>query len=709
MAILSGGDGGNVLIGTPGADTIYGHSIADTVPNGEAILATEVGSGFNSPVFASSAPGDPGRLYVIEKDTGRIMLLDPSTGAKSVFLDIPDSEFAAGGERGVLSLAFDPAYATNGRFFVYLTNADGNVEVRAYQRSAGNPDVADAGSFTTIITVAHPTFANHNGGTLAFGPDGYLYVSIGDGGGGGDPGENAQDTDKLLGKILRLDVSRDDFPADSSRNYAIPADNPFVGKAGADEIWAYGLRNPWRISFDSATGDLYIADVGQNTMEEIDFQAAGSAGGRNYGWDILEGTLPFEGVDGPGLVAPVFQYDHTLGQSVTGGLVYRGPAAGLKGSYIFADFVSGRIWTLRIENGQAVDVIERTDQVMSDSGPLSFVSSFGTDGNGELYVVSLGGQIFRLTPSATAGDGDDDISGGNGNDTLYGGVGDDTISGGAGNDRLDGGIGADHMAGGTGNDTYVVDTLADVVTESARQGTDTIETALGAFSLAARADVEALTYTGSSSFTAAGNALANVLTGGAGNDDLDGGAGADRLVGLGGNDTYHVDSARDKITEAPGGGIDTVLATVSYALPANVENLTFMGAGRLVTTGNVLDNTITGGAQGDALNGGAGNDTLVGAGGNDSMNGGAGQDVFVFAPGSGNDSIVGFDANPAGGQDVLDVSLFGIDADDFAARVGITDLGSHTLLTIDGAATVMLRGVNGVGANTITVDDFRFA
>ncbi|HKP33505.1 MAG TPA: PQQ-dependent sugar dehydrogenase [Sphingomicrobium sp.] len=467
MAVISGGDGGNIIVGTDADDTIYGHSVADISPSAGQIVATAVATGFNAPVFATSAPGDPNRLYVVEKDLGRIVLLNPSTGDRSIFLSIPTNQLSTGGEQGLLSVAFHPDYQTNGRFYVNFVNANGDVEVRSYTRSAGNPDVANP-TGTTVITVPHPGQTNHNGGTVVFGPDGYLYVSIGDGGGGGDPGENAQNVNSLLGKILRLDVNGDAFPGDPARNYAIPSDNPFVGLPGADEIWAYGLRNPWRMSFDSATGNLYIGDVGQSAREEIDFQPAG-IGGRNYGWDTREGTLFFEGPNSPGFVDPIFEYPRALGQSVTGGYVYHGPAPGLQGSYVFADFLSNRVWSLRVENGSAIDVIERTGQIVTGGAPLSQIASFGVDGNGALYAISLSGTIYRLTPSAAAGDGNDTISGGGGNDVIAGGIGNDLIDGGTGNDILTGGAGADRMVGGAGADLFTDtqnnlngDTIADL-------------------------------------------------------------------------------------------------------------------------------------------------------------------------------------------------------------------------------------------------------
>jgi len=434
MPIISGGDGGNIIVGTDADDTIYGHSEADSLPNAGQIAATQVASGFSSPVFATSAPGDPNRLFIVEKDLGRIVILDLTTGARSTFLSIPSNQITTGGEQGLLSVAFHPNYANNGRFYVNLVNANGDVEVRGYTRSAGNPDVANP-TGTTVIIVPHPGQTNHNGGTVAFGPDGFLYISIGDGGGGGDPGENAQNLNSLLGKILRIEPTVDAFPGDATRNYGIPNDNPFVGVAGADEIWAYGLRNPWRISFDSVTGDLYIGDVGQSAREEIDFQPAGT-GGLNYGWDTREGTLPYEGADSPAFTDPIFEYPRTMGQSVTGGYVYHGPAPGLQGAYIFADFLSNRIWSLRVENGQAVDVVERTAQIVTGGAPLSQIASFGVDGNGALYAISLSGAIYRLTPSASAGDGNDTISAGAGNDTITGGIGTDTLTGGIGNDTF---------------------------------------------------------------------------------------------------------------------------------------------------------------------------------------------------------------------------------------------------------------------------------
>jgi Ca2+-binding RTX toxin-like protein len=451
---LRGTDGADTLKGGRGDDRIFGHDGKDKATDVGAIVVDEVGSGFGGAVFAGAAPGDPDHLYVLQKDVGQIYILDPETGTSSLFLDIPEAEFTGGGEQGVLGLAFHPDYAENGRYFVHLVNPEGNIEVREYARSAD----PDAGAVRSIIEIPHPVNTNHNGGTVAFGPkDGYLYVSIGDGGGGNDPDGNGQNKGVLLGKLLRLDVDGDDFPADSGRNYAIPADNPFVGKNGADEIWAYGLRNPWRIAFDK-NGDLYIADVGQSAREEINFQPASSSGGENYGWDLAEGSL---GDPPPGSVLPVFEYGRDLGRVVAGGEVYRGPGSTMAGAYFFTDVATGRVWTL--EDGEAT---ERTSQITGSGAPLSSIVSFGHDGSGRLYAVSIGGAIFRLDFQKHADDagdvlrgrgGDDRMFGGPGNDDIRGDSGDDRLSGGYGDDLINGGKGRDKLVGGAGVDTFVFD------------------------------------------------------------------------------------------------------------------------------------------------------------------------------------------------------------------------------------------------------------
>jgi len=249
---MSGLGGADTLNGGDGADTLYGHSAGASSAINVSVFAT----GFSQPVAAAATAADPGFLYVVEKASGIIWRVDAASGARTTFLDIPNAQFLADGERGVLGLAFHPEYESNGRFFVCLTDAQGDIQVREYTRSA-NPAVANT-TFSVVIEVPKQTGeSNHNGGWIGFSPeDGYLYIATGDGGGGGDPGNRAQNLNDLLGKILRIDVDGDDFPTDSARNYAIPDDNPFVGIAGADEIWMSGVRNPWRNAFDPRNGDL---------------------------------------------------------------------------------------------------------------------------------------------------------------------------------------------------------------------------------------------------------------------------------------------------------------------------------------------------------------------------------------------------------------------------------------------------------------------
>jgi glucose/arabinose dehydrogenase len=338
------------------------------------------------PVYLTHAGDGSGRLFIVEKP-GRIRIVKDGDLLPDPFLDITDRTRSTGNEQGLLGLAFDPQYRTNGRFFVDYIDLNGNTVVARYLVSADNPDKADPASGAAILRVNQP-YANHNGGDLVFGPDGYLYIGMGDGGSAGDPLGNGQRLDTLLGKLLRIDVRSDP--------YAIPPDNPFLGRAGArPEIWAYGLRNPWRFSFDRATGDLYIGDVGQDAYEEIDFQPAGSAGGQNYGWNIMEGLHPYKGGDTAGLVPPVAEYSHDGGNcSVTGGYVYRGTRIPpLQGTYLFGDYCTGTIWVLRRIAGE---------WRMADWSGFSFgfpISSFGEDESGELYILDYkAGAAFIFEP-----------------------------------------------------------------------------------------------------------------------------------------------------------------------------------------------------------------------------------------------------------------------------------------------------------------------
>lgn len=449
MPIFTGDQSANTLTGGAGADTLIGNGGADTL-NGDdgddilyghsqgavsTITVSSFTTGLAQPVAAATAPGDDGFFYVVEKASGIIWRVNDDTGARTQFLDIPNAQFLSNDERGVLGLAFHPEYVSNGRFFVYLTDAEGDIQIREYTRSA-NPAVANT-TFSIVIEVPKQTgFANHNGGWIDFSPvDGYLYIATGDGGSGGDPFNYAQNLDVLLGKMLRIDVDGDDFPADANRSYAIPDDNPFVGEAGADEIYMYGLRNPWRNAFDPRNGNLYIADVGQGAREEVNFFATGAGAGANLGWRIMEGTQPYNpgppGTPQPGdpsLILPVFEYDHSLGISITGGEVYTGGVTSFVGQYVFIDFGSERFWTYSPETGGVLRDTQFTGATMGS------VVEFVTGTDGALYAIGIGGTIWRITPGAGAEDVADTLNAGAGNDLLFGHAGNDVLNGGLGVD-----------------------------------------------------------------------------------------------------------------------------------------------------------------------------------------------------------------------------------------------------------------------------------
>ncbi|RMG91767.1 MAG: glucose dehydrogenase [Chloroflexi bacterium] len=342
--------------------------------------------GLTKPVFLTHAFDD--RLFIVEQP-GIIRIAQNGTLLPEPFLDITDRVGSDAFEQGLFSVAFHPAYQENGRFFVNYTDKSGNTVIARYQVSE-NPNQANPDSETILLYIPQP-YANHNGGQLQFGPDGYLYIGMGDGGNAGDPLGHGQNPATLLGAMLRIDVDH----TTSDKPYAIPPDNPFITEANKlPEIWAYGLRNPWRFSFDRITGDMFIADVGQNQWEEVHFQPASSTGGENYGWNILEGSHCFIQANCAtiGLELPIFEYDHSEGCSITGGYVYRGqqfPA--LWGNYFVADFCSGNIWAVtqtETGNWSARKVLE--------SGLR--ISSFGEDVNGELYVVVMNGRIFQIQP-----------------------------------------------------------------------------------------------------------------------------------------------------------------------------------------------------------------------------------------------------------------------------------------------------------------------
>jgi len=397
----------------------------------QGTFAQRAASGLTQPVYVTHAPGDTGRLFICEK-RGRIKILNLQTGVVNATLFLAINDTDSGGDGGLQSMAFHPDYANNGRFFVDVTVDNGgiggspfSVHIREYHVSAGDPDVADPTPIE-IMRWIKPQH-NHNGGWIGFNPrlaagtPQYLYVSSGDGGTQGDPEDDAQTTENnRLGKMFRIDVESDDFPGDPENNFAIPADNPFVGVAGDDEIWSYGLRNPWRCSFDRATGDLYIADVGQNAREEVNRRPADSAGGENYAWNRREGFAPYQGgMSLPGDVDPIYDYAHDAtpfgGDSIAGGYVYRGPLAELRGLYFFGDTISGNLWSFDPDDPFGT-VTNINDQLVPDVGALGFVVSYGEDAIGNLYLVAYAsGEIFRVTKPCVLigdldGDGDVDIT-----------------------------------------------------------------------------------------------------------------------------------------------------------------------------------------------------------------------------------------------------------------------------------------------------------
>ena len=597
VTLIAGDDGSNVRVGGPGDDLIYGFNPAGPQGNVTSIAATRVAVVPGGAVFAVSPPGDTGRLFIGNLD-GTVRILDLTTGQllPDVFIDI-GSSIGVIGEGGLIGFAFDPNYASNGYFYVNVTNPSDDTEIRRYQVSVTDPNHADPASQTLLLRIDQPNgLTNHKGGWVEFGPDGYLYTALGDGGGGGDPTETGQNIDDLLGDILRLDVHGDDFPADPNRNYAVPADNPFVGTTGADEIWAFGLRNPFRNGFDRGLGDLYIGDVGQNSFEEIDFGQRGA----NYGWDVFEGFMPFEAgpLTGGSAADPIFAYGRSVGATVIGGYVYRGQSEGLQGEYFFADASNGKVFTLH-NNGGSWSATERTAQITPDIGSITSPVSFGQDVLGNLYVVDLDGEIFRLTPIVVSADLGDDLDGGGGNDMLFGGSGNDKLHGGAGNDSLYGGQGddiltgdgdADFMFGDAGNDTYFVERSGDMVFERPNDGIDTV---VASISFTLGANFEKLTLAeGAGSINATGNAADNVITGNSGDNTFTGGPGNDTAIGLGGDDTvvfsqslasYLVGDRGDRVFVSGSDGNDVLLS---------IEHLRFADGTVSLNDGSALFDTL---------------------------------------------------------------------------------------------------------------------
>lgn len=358
------------------------------LPTGTGLALQEVVSGLNFPLYLTAPAGDLTRLFVVEK-TGAIRIVKDGILLPDAFLNL-SAQVSSVSEQGLLGLAFDPEYATNGRFVVHYTDLAGNHVLSRFQASP-DPDRADAASEQVILAAFQPA-SNHNGGQVAFGPDGFLYLGLGDGGFSGDPENRGQDLSDLLGSILRIDVRTGD-------PYAVPPDNPFVGQPNArPEVWSYGLRNPWRFSFDRANGDLYIADVGEGRFEEVDVALAAEGGGKgvNYGWSIMEGAHCFRepGCVQTGLTLPVLEYDHSQGCSVTGGYVYRGAAVpAVQGHYFYSDFCRRWVRSFRYAGGV---VSEETSWPTLVTGGT--IVSFGEDAAGELYILEAEGRVSRIVP-----------------------------------------------------------------------------------------------------------------------------------------------------------------------------------------------------------------------------------------------------------------------------------------------------------------------
>lgn len=378
------------------------HAITITVENRAGRVATRrIGQGFNSPVFLLGRGDGSDRVLVVEKG-GRIRVHDPITGTTDTgnFLNI-SGDISTDGERGLLGAALAPDFATSGILYICATALDGAVQIRKFTVTGG----VASGTGDVILSVPHATANNHNGGWIGFDAGGNLVVAIGDGGGGGDPEGNAQNTYSLLGKMLRIDPRGDAYPADTNRDYTIPAGNPFASGGGAPEVWHWGLRNPFRNSFDRATGNLYIGDVGQGAMEEVNL-ARPADPGLNYGWNIREGTLPFSAGSTAGLTEPVITYTQgsgpLQGRTVIGGYVYRGPVAALRGQYVFGDFINRRLWSLAtasIVQGATLTAAQFTDRTAAfapAAGAIGMMTSFGEDDLSNLYIVDYDGEIFLV-------------------------------------------------------------------------------------------------------------------------------------------------------------------------------------------------------------------------------------------------------------------------------------------------------------------------
>ncbi len=659
--LIVGGSGANVLSGTADNDVIYGFNPNGSQRTATTITAERVATGLSQPLFAGAPGGDTSRLFIVEKG-GVIKILDLASGnvLGTPFLDI-SNEVHTAGEKGLLGLAFDPDFANNGFFYVNLINLDGDTEVRRYTVSA-DPNVADEASADLILTFEQRDTNNHKAGWMGFGPDGYLYIASGDGGGGGTPNDSAQDINSLLGKILRVDVSGDDFPVNPDRDYAIPNDNPFVDKPGADEIYALGLRNPFRDSFDRALGTLFIADVGQAMWEEINIGQLGA----NYGWRVFEGPDRRNGDLTEGKrVDPIYFYSHDVGESVIGGYVYRGGGEALQGQFIFADFVAGTISALR-KSGNSWVATDVTNKIDTDFGAINLPSSFGEDGFGNLYVVDIDGDVFRLTPQAASNDLGDILSGGAGDDMLFGGSGDDT---------LEGGVGADLLNGGPGSDTA---SYAD-----SAQGV-TINLATGA---ASGGEAEGDLFQSIENII--GSAFGDILTGDDGDNVIAPGAGIDAVDG--------------------GGGSDTVsYATSALGVTVDLDAGTGTGGDADGDTLQSIENVI-GSAAADVLSGTGGDNLFAPGDGDDTVDGRGGSDTVSYAGTVSSVTVdLDFGTNQATGPDIgtdqltsIENIIGGFGNDILSGDAGPNILrggpGADMLDGRDGDDTFQIAGNEGIG------------
>ena len=357
----------------------------------------QVATGFDMPVWAGMPPHSKDKLWVMEQ-AGRVWIVDLKTGerSKEPFLDIRKDVSRQGVEEGLLGLAFAPDYQKSGRYYVDFTDKEHSTRITRF--TSPDLETTNPASGEIILKFKQP-YLNHNGGWVCFGPDEMLYIGNGDGGSGNDPQQHAQSLDTWLGKILRIDVS-------GATGYTVPEDNPFIRKEGAKpEIWCYGVRNPWRCSFDRITGDFWMGDVGQDTWEEIDFMPAGKGGGANYGWRLREGPVatPTGGVGGdapPGAIEPVYSYKHGGGNAegycVIGGYLYRGSIKELQGRYVFGDYQSARIWSFRLNEGKVEDFADHTADLQPEGGKIKFIPSFAESNSGELFIIDHSGTIYQI-------------------------------------------------------------------------------------------------------------------------------------------------------------------------------------------------------------------------------------------------------------------------------------------------------------------------